>query len=97
MRAFAEAYPDEQFVLRGVGQIPWGHNQSLLNKLNSPEQRLWYAPKTIEFGWSRNILDLQIDTNLFAHQGDAITNEMCVKCLVGEDLRWIHAQTIEQQ
>ncbi|MGB3138435.1 MAG: PDDEXK nuclease domain-containing protein [Nodosilinea sp.] len=74
MRAFAEAYPDEQFVLQGVGQIPWGHNQTLLNKLDSPEQRLWYARKVIEFGWSRNILELQIDTNLFARQGGAVTN-----------------------
>ena len=74
MRAFAEAYPDEQFVLRLVGQIPWGHNQTLLNKLDSPEQRLWYARKVVEFGWSRNILELQIDTNLFARQGGAITN-----------------------
>jgi predicted nuclease of restriction endonuclease-like (RecB) superfamily len=74
MRAFAEAYPDEQFVLQGVGQIPWGHNQTLLNKLDSPEQRLWYARKVVEFGWSRNILELQIDTNLFARQGGAITN-----------------------
>jgi predicted nuclease of restriction endonuclease-like (RecB) superfamily len=41
MRALAEAYPDEQIVLQVIAQIPWGHNQSLLNKLNSPEQRLW--------------------------------------------------------
>lgn len=74
MRALAEAYPDEQIVLQVIAQIPWGHNQSLLNKLNSPEQRLWYARKTVEFGWSRNILDLQIDTNLFTRQGGAITN-----------------------
>lgn len=74
MRAFAEAYPDEQIVLQSVGQIPWGHNQSLLNKLETREQRLWYAQKAIEHGWSRNILDLQIDTNLFQRQGGAVTN-----------------------
>jgi predicted nuclease of restriction endonuclease-like (RecB) superfamily len=74
MRALAEAYPDEPIVLQVIAQIPWGHNQSLLNKLNSPEQRLWYARKAVEFGWSRSILELQIDTNLFARQGGAITN-----------------------
>jgi predicted nuclease of restriction endonuclease-like (RecB) superfamily len=26
MRAFAEAYPEEQIVQQLVGQIPWGHN-----------------------------------------------------------------------
>ena len=74
MRAFAEAYPDEQIVLCTVAQIPWGHNQSLLNKLSDREQRLWYAQKTIENGWSRNILEIQIESNLFQRQGGAITN-----------------------
>lgn len=74
MRALAEAYPDEAIMLEVVAQIPWGHNQSLLNKLNTLDQRLWYAQKAVEFGWSRSILDLQIETNLFARQGGAITN-----------------------
>ncbi len=74
MRALAEAYPDEQIVLRLVAQIPWGHNQSLLNKLETQEQRLWYAQKVLENGWSRDILELQIESNLYARQGGAITN-----------------------
>ena len=74
MRALAEAYPDEQIVLRLIAQIPWGHNQSLLNKLSTLDQRLWYAQKSIENGWSRNILELQIDSNLIARQGGASHN-----------------------
>lgn len=74
MRALAEAYPDEQIVLRVVAQIPWGHNQTLLNKLKSDNQRLWYAQKTLENGWSRDVLTLQIESNLFTRQGGAITN-----------------------
>ncbi len=74
MRALAEAYPDEQIVLRVIAQIPWGHNQSLLNKLESQEQRLWYAQKVIENGWNRNTLELQIKSNLFSRQGEALTN-----------------------
>ncbi|MEM9090828.1 MAG: PDDEXK nuclease domain-containing protein [Cyanobacteria bacterium P01_F01_bin.53] len=74
MRAFAEAYPDEQIVLRSVGQLPWGHNQSLLNKLETQEQRLWYAQKALEHGWSRNILEMQIESRLYVRQGGAITN-----------------------
>ncbi|WP_243147353.1 DUF1016 N-terminal domain-containing protein [Scytonema sp. UIC 10036] len=31
MRAFAEAYPDEQFVQQVVAQIPWGHNVRILD------------------------------------------------------------------
>jgi predicted nuclease of restriction endonuclease-like (RecB) superfamily len=65
MRSFAEAYPDEPIVLRVIAQIPWGHNQTLLNKLKSTDQRIWYAQKTFENGWSRDVLTLQIDSNLF--------------------------------
>lgn len=74
MRAFAEAYPDEQIVLRVVAQIPWGHNQSLLNKLQDPEQRLWYAQRTFENGWSRPILEAQIEADLYRHQVGVINN-----------------------
>ncbi|MCY7286498.1 MAG: PDDEXK nuclease domain-containing protein [Cyanobacteria bacterium CAN_BIN43] len=74
MRTLAESYPDEQIVLRLIAQIPWGHNQTLLNKLNSYEQRIWYVQKTLENGWSRDILTLQIETNLFSRQGVALTN-----------------------
>ncbi len=40
MRAFAEAYPDEQFVQQLVAQIPWGHNlpESLQGNLPTIEQ-----------------------------------------------------------
>lgn len=74
MRAFAEAYPDEQFVQRSAAQIPWRHNQVLLDKLKTPEQRLWHAQKSFENGWSRDILVMQIESNLYTRQGGAITN-----------------------
>ena len=74
MRAFAEAYPDVEFILRCAGQIPWRHNQALLDKLKSQEQRLWYAQKSFENGWSRDVLVMQIETDLFSRQRGAITN-----------------------
>jgi predicted nuclease of restriction endonuclease-like (RecB) superfamily len=39
-----------------VGELPWGHNIQLLSKVKDPLQRLWYARKTVEFGWSRSVL-----------------------------------------
>lgn len=74
MRAFAEAYPDEEFVQRIAGQIPWRHNQVLLDKLKRPEERLWYAQQSLENGWSRDILVMQIESNLYQRQGGAVTN-----------------------
>lgn len=74
MRAFAETYPDEQFVQEVLAQITWYHNITLMEKLKSENERLWYAQKTIQHGWSRNILVHQIETDLFHRQAQAITN-----------------------
>jgi predicted nuclease of restriction endonuclease-like (RecB) superfamily len=74
MRAFAEAYPDEQFVQEVLAQITWYHNIALIEKVKLPEQRLWYAQQTIQYGWSRNILVHQIESGLYHRQGKATTN-----------------------
>ena len=74
MRAFAEAWRDEAIVQQVVAQIPWGHNVRLLDMVKSPEERLWYAQQTIENGWSRNVLVLQIETGLIHRSGQAVTN-----------------------
>jgi predicted nuclease of restriction endonuclease-like (RecB) superfamily len=74
MRAFAEAYPDDQFVQQAAGQIPWFHNCVLLDRVKVPEQRVWYIQQTIENGWSRAILEMQIESRLYERQGSAVTN-----------------------
>jgi predicted nuclease of restriction endonuclease-like (RecB) superfamily len=61
-------------VQQVVAQLPWGHNVRLLDALKVPEHRAWYARQAIEHGWSRNVLEHQIDSNLFARQGSALTN-----------------------
>jgi predicted nuclease of restriction endonuclease-like (RecB) superfamily len=73
MRTFAEAYP-EQIVQEVLAQITWYHNIALLEKLKSLEKRLWYARYTVEYGWSRNVLVHQIETQLYDRQGKATTN-----------------------
>ncbi len=62
MRAFAEAYPDEQIVQQAAGQIPWFHNCTIIDKVKDPTERLWYARKAVEQGWSRNVLVHQIES-----------------------------------
>jgi predicted nuclease of restriction endonuclease-like (RecB) superfamily len=74
MRAFASAYPDDQFVQQAAGQIPWFHNCVLLDRVKAPEQRVWYIQQTIENGWSRAILEMQIESRLYERQGSAVTN-----------------------
>lgn len=74
MRAFAEAWTDEAFVQEPLAQITWYQNLALLEKLKSPEERTWYARQTIEHGWSRAVLVLQIESDLYSRQGKATTN-----------------------
>lgn len=54
--------------------IPWGHNVILLQKLNANNERLWYAGKAMNHGWSRAVLTVQIESGLYERQGKAITN-----------------------
>lgn len=48
MRAFAESWPEPEFVQQLAAQLPWGHNQVMLDKLDTPRSRRWYASKAIE-------------------------------------------------
>ena len=74
MRKFAESWPDRAIVQRTVAQIPWRSNLALLDKLQDVQTRLWYAEETIENGWSRDILVMQIESSLHLRQGKAINN-----------------------
>ena len=74
MRAFAEAYQDKEFVQQLVAQIPWGHNVRLLDKVKTLEERHWYIQQTIINGWSRNVLEMQVESGLYKRQGEAVTN-----------------------
>lgn len=73
MRAFAEAWPDPAVLQRVVGKLPWGQNIELL-RIKDGSARLWYAEATIEHGWSRPVLAMQIDSSLRDRQGRAVTN-----------------------
>ena len=74
MRAFAEAWPEESIVQQLVAQIPWGHSVRLLDYVNCRSVREWYIRKTIENGWSRNVLVHWIESDLYKRQGKARTN-----------------------
>ena len=74
MRKFAESWPDFEIVQRVVAQIPWRTNISLMDKVKDSESRIWYANKTIENGWSKTILDLQIESKLLERSGKTVNN-----------------------
>ena len=59
---------------RVVAQIPWRTNITLMDKLKTQEERIWYAGKTIENGWSKTILELQIQSKLMERTGKTVNN-----------------------
>ena len=75
MKAFYLAYPNEaEFVSQVATQIPWYHNVVIIERIKDPQTRIWYAQKTLEYGWSRTILEMQIASKLHERQGNTITN-----------------------
>jgi predicted nuclease of restriction endonuclease-like (RecB) superfamily len=74
MRDFARAWPDAAIWQQAVAKLPWGHNLVLLSKLASTESRLAYAAATLEHGWSRNALAMNIEAKTLERQGRATTN-----------------------
>ena len=46
----------------------------MLDKVKDYDERLWYIQQTIENGWSRSVLEYQIESQLYSRQGKAITN-----------------------
>lgn len=54
--------------------LPWGHHLLLIEKLKDAETRHWYMRATLVNGWSRNILQMQIETAAHTRQGKATSN-----------------------
>ena len=54
--------------------LTWSANLILIEQLKDPATRLWYARKTLENGWSRAVLTVQIESRLHERSGKAITN-----------------------
>lgn len=61
-------------VDHAVFSIPWGHQMYILDKIKDVKEALFYVHKTIENGWSRNVLLNMLDTRLYKVQGKAMTN-----------------------
>ena len=59
---------------QAVAQIPWGHNRLILNKIKNIKEAIFYAQVTVENGWSRDTLEIQIENSYYARKGKAITN-----------------------
>ena len=74
MRALAAAWPEESIVQQLIAQLPWGHNLRVLDRIKDRPTREWYLRAALEYGWSQNILVLQISGRLHEREGKSLTN-----------------------
>ena len=61
-------------ILKLLVQVPWGHHILILTKVKEAEAAVFYLSQTIEHNWSRAVLTLHIEQDLFSRQGKAISN-----------------------
>jgi len=65
---------EDEFQKNVIFQLPWGHIKLIINKIKDTSEAQFYINETIENNWSRDVLALQIKTDLFKRQGKSITN-----------------------
>lgn len=92
MLAFYREYTQLPILPRAVAKLPWGHNILLIEKIKDMSERGWYMNECSENGWSRDVLALQIKSNLYARTGKAITN---FKKTLPEPLNDLAQQTLK--
>lgn len=52
-----------------AAKLPWGHHQVILDRVKGEVERSFYIEQCAQFGWSRDVLVHQIETDLFKRQG----------------------------
>lgn len=62
---------EEHFKRSAIVRTNWASHVILLNSKLPLGERYWYITQAVANGWSRNSLQAQIDTNLFARQIEA--------------------------
>lgn len=70
MRKFYDTYKDLSILPPSVAKLPWTHNFILIEKIKNFDERIWYAQKCIENGWSKIVLEHQIELKLYERQAD---------------------------
>ena len=74
MRALAEVWPEPEILQSLIAKLPWGHNLRVLDRIKDRPTREWYLRAALEYGWSQDVLVLQIKSGLHEREGKALTN-----------------------
>lgn len=57
-----------------LARIPWGHHIQIFTKCQNVDEARFYLAQTLEQGWSRDVLALQLKSKLYDRTGRAVTN-----------------------
>ena len=68
MKKLYEEYNEVPEALEIVKKIPWRTNITLMTKIKEMPERIWYMNKCFENGWSKDVLELQIKSDLYKRQ-----------------------------
>lgn len=68
MKKFAIAFTEDDIDEYSLAMVTWYHHMALMDKVKDKNQYVWYVQRTIENGWSRNVLCMQIDSDLYSRQ-----------------------------
>ncbi|MBM7470601.1 putative nuclease of restriction endonuclease-like (RecB) superfamily [Subtercola frigoramans] len=67
-------WSDNAILQQPVGELPWSHIVSLLDKLDDLALRNWYTGKDVHQDWSRVVLVHQMATRLYEREREASSN-----------------------
>lgn len=84
-RTAARMFPDP-IGQQLVAQLPWGHITVLVDTVEEPDVRLWYATKAVEHGWSRNVLTHHVGSALHERSAFSPTPAVIPASPVDSDL-----------
>ncbi|MBF9254183.1 DUF1016 family protein [Pontibacter sp. 172403-2] len=62
------------FVPQAVAQLPWGHNRLIVSKIKDVADAIFYCEAAIKNGWSRDVLEMQLDSRLVERTGNTTHN-----------------------
>ena len=74
MKIFAREFPKGPIAQQPVAQLPWGHVLQIMQRLKAPAAREFYIREAVAHGWSRSILEIQIQGQLHLRAGKAVNN-----------------------
>ncbi|MGZ0019920.1 PDDEXK nuclease domain-containing protein [Nitrosomonas sp. wSCUT-2] len=65
MRQFYREYQNEKNLQPLVGEVSWSKHLIIMSRCKSPLAREFYLRSTARFGWSKRVLDHQIDNKTY--------------------------------